>query len=157
VINESKVGGVERRMAKKYALLFLVAVLVVVVVNLSVTDAGNSLVFAHNQQDCVVDKAAGDDFTVKITFKNTGKTEGIWSVNIAFEDSSWSQVGTEQNLTLTPGQTETLTWNGFVPANATVGSVARLVVYYDDSFQALNWWIHVVPGAELTIKSSVVE
>jgi hypothetical protein len=30
-------------------------------------------------------------------------------------------------------------------------------VYYDDSFKALNWWIHVVPGAELTIKSSSVE
>ena len=156
-MNESKVGGVERRMAKKYALLFLVAVLVVVIVNLSVTDADNSLVLAHNQKDCVVDKAAGDDFTVKITFKNTGKTEGTWSVNIAFEDSSWSQVGTALNLTLAPEQTETLTWNGFVPANATVGSVARLVVYYDDSFQALNWWIRVVPGAELTIKSSLVE
>jgi hypothetical protein len=144
-------------MAKKYALLFLVAVLVVVAVNLSVTDTSNSLVFAHNQNCSTVDKAAGDAFTVKITFKNTGKTEGTWSINIAFEDESWSQVGTPQNLTLQPGQTETLTWNGFVPANATVGSVARLVVYYDDSFQALNWWIHVVPGAELTIKSSIVE
>lgn len=156
-MNESKVRGVERRMPKKYALLFLVAVLVVIVVNLSVTDAGDSLVLAHDQQNCVVDKAAGDDFTVKITFKNTGKTEGTWSVNIAFEDSSWSQVGTALNLTLAPEQTETLTWNGFVPANATVGSVSRLVVYYDDSFQALNWWIRVVPGAELTIKSSLVE
>jgi hypothetical protein len=144
-------------MAKKYALLFLVAVLVVVVVNFSVADTGNSLVFAHNQQDCVVDKAAGDAFTVKITFKNTGKTKGNWSVNIAFEDNSWTQVGTPQSLTLEAGQTETLTWDGLVPANATVGSVARLVVYYDDSFQALNWWIHVVPGAELTIKSSSVE
>jgi len=144
-------------MAKKYATLVLVAVLVIVVVNLSVTDAGNLLVFAHNQQNCVVDKAAGDDFTVKITFKNTGKAEGTWSVNIAFEDSSWSQVGTALNLTLAPEQTETLTWTGFVPVNATIGSVARLVVYYDDSFQALNWWIHVVPGAELTIKSSLVE
>jgi len=144
-------------MAKKYAVLVLVAVLVVVVVNFSVADTGNSLVFAHNQQDCIVDKVAGDAFTVKITFKNTGKTEGNWSVNIAFEDEVWSQVGTPQNLKLNPGETETLTWNGVVPANATVGSVARLVVYYDDSFKALNWWIHVVPGAELTIKSSSVE
>jgi len=144
-------------MAKKYAVLVLVAVLVVVVVNFSVADTGNSLVFAHNQQDCIVDKVAGDAFTVKITFKNTGKTEGNWSVNIAFEDEVWSQVGTPQNLKLNPGETETLTWNGVVPANATVGSVARLVVYYDDSFEALNWWIHVVPGAELTIKSSSVE
>jgi hypothetical protein len=144
-------------MAKKYALLFLVAVLVVVIINFSVSDTGSSLVFANNQNCSTVEKAAGDAFTVKITFKNTGKTEGTWSVNIAFEDDSWSQVGTPQNLTLQPGQTETLTWNSVVPANATVGSVARLVVYYDDSFKALNWWIQVVPGAELTIKSSIVE
>ncbi len=144
-------------MTKKYALLFLIAVLTVVIINLSVSDTGNSLVFAHNQDGSIVDKAAGEAFTVKITFKNTGKTKGTWSVNIAFEDSSWSQLGTPRNLTLTPGQIETLVWNGVVPANATVGSVARLVVYYDDSFQALNWWIHVVPGAELSIKSSTVE
>jgi hypothetical protein len=145
------------RMAKRYALLFLVAVLVIVIINFSVSDTSSSLVFAHNQQDCVVDKAAGDAFTVKITFENTGKTEGTWSVNIAFEDAVWSQVGTPQDLTLQPEETETLTWNGVVPANATVGSVARLVVYYDDSFKALNWWIHVVPGAELSINWSIVE
>jgi len=151
------VVGVGRRMAKKYALLFLIAVLVFVVVNLSVTDISNSLTFAHNQEDGVVDKAPGEAFTVKITFKNTGKTEGNWSVNIAFEDASWSQVGTPQNLVLQPEKTATLTWNGIVPVNATINSVARLVVYYDDSFKALNWWIHVVPGAELCIKSSTVE
>jgi hypothetical protein len=144
-------------MAKRYAVLFLVAVLVVVAVNFSVTDASSSLTFATNHNESVVEKAAGDAFTVKITFKNTGKTVGSWSINIAFEDKSWVQVGAPQNLTLEAGETETLTWNGVVPANATVGSVARLVVYYDDSFKALNWWIHVVPGAELTIKSSSVE
>jgi uncharacterized membrane protein len=144
-------------MAKKYAVLVLVAVLVVIAINFSVSDAGNSLVFANIQKDGIVDKSAGDAFTVKITFKNTGKTEGNWSINIAFEDEAWSQVGTPQNLMLDAGETKTLTWNGMVPANATVGSVARLVVYYDDSFKALNWWIHVVPGAELTIKSSIVE
>ena len=145
------------RMAKKYALLFLVAVLMVVAVSFSVSDTGSSLVFAHNQKDCVVDKAAGDDFMVNITFQNTGKTEGTWSINIAFEDEVWSQAGTPQNLTLDPDETKTLTWNGVVPANATVNSMARLVVYYDDGFKALNWWIHVVPGAELIIKSSSVE
>jgi hypothetical protein len=144
-------------MAKRYAVLFLVAVLVVVAVNFSVTDTSSSLTFATNQNESVVKKAAGDAFTVKITFKNTGKTAGSWSVNIAFEDKSWVQVGAAQNLTLDAGETETLTWNGVVPANATVGSVARLVVYYDDSFKALNWWIQVVPSAELTIKSSSVE
>jgi hypothetical protein len=144
-------------MAKKYALLFLVVVLAVVVVAFSLSGTGDSLVFAHSQDCSTVDKAAGDAFTVKISFKNTGKTTGTWSINIAFEDSVWSQVGTPQNLTLTPGQTETLEWSGVVPDNATVGSVARLVVYYNDSYKALNWWIHVVPGAELTIKSSIVE
>ncbi len=144
-------------MAKKYALLLLVALLVAGIVNISVSDTGDSLVLAHNQQDCVVDKAAGDDFTVKITFQNIGKTEGTWSTNIAFEAEFWSQVGAPQNLTLDPGQTKTLTWNGVVPAEATVGSMARLVVYYNDSFRALNRWIHVVPGAELTIKSSSIE
>jgi len=144
-------------MAKKYALLSLIAVLVFVVVNLSVTEIGNSLTFAHNQKEDVVDKAPGEAFTVKITFKNIGKTEGNWSINIAFEDNSWSQVGSPQNLVLQPGKTETLTWNGTVPASATINSMARLVVYYDDSFKALNWWIRVVPGAELCIKSSTVE
>jgi len=144
-------------MAKKYALLVLVAVLAVVIVTFSLSDTGESLVFAHHQDCSTVDKAVGDAFTVKLEFTNTGKTTGTWSINIAFEDSSWSQVGTPQNLTLTPGQTETLVWDGIVPPEATVGSVARLVVYYDDSCAPLNWWIHVVPGAELSIKSSIVE
>ena len=146
-------------MAKKYALLFLVALLIVFVFNFSLSDTGTSLVFAHDQQngDGVVNKAAGDEFTVKITFKNIGSAEGNWSVNIAFEDEVWSQTGVAQNLVLNPGETETLTWTGVVPANATVDSVARLVVYYNDSFKTLNWWIHVVPGAELFIKSSSVE
>ena len=142
---------------KRYALLFVIAVLAVIVVNFSVTGTSNALTFAHTQEDGVVNKAAGAAFTVKITFKNTGETDGNWSVNIAFEDSSWSQVGTPQTLTLKSGYTQTLTWNGVVPANATLDSVARLVVYYDDGFKALNWWIHIVPGAELTIKSSSVE
>ncbi|MDX1813520.1 MAG: hypothetical protein R3319_01910 [Candidatus Bathyarchaeia archaeon] len=144
-------------MAKKYAMLFLVVLLVVVVVSFSVSDTDSSLVFAHNQKDCMADKAAGDYFTVQITFQNIGKTEGTLSINIAFEDKVWSQVGTQQNVKLGPGQTKTLTWNGTVPANAAVGSMARLVVYYNDEFKALNWWIHVVLGAELTIKSNSVE
>jgi hypothetical protein len=144
-------------MAKRYSVLLLVALLAVVIVNFSVSDTTDSLVFAQDQYCGTVDKAAGDAFTVKITFMNTGKTEGTWSVNIAFEDSSWVQVGAPQNLTLAPGETETLIWEGVVPDNATVNSVARLVVYYNDSFKALNWWIHVVPGAELSVKSSIVE
>ena len=144
-------------MAKRYSVLLLVSLLAVVIVNFSLSDTTDSLVFAHDQDCSIFDKVAGDTFTVKITFMNTGKTEGTWSVNIAFEDSSWVQVGAPQNLTLAPGETGTLIWEGVVPANATVNSVARLVVYYNDSFKALNWWIHVVPGAELSVKSSIVE
>ena len=148
--------GVERRMPKKYVALLLMVVLLIVAVNLSVTNASNSLT-CTNGSDGVVDKAQGDAFTVKITFKNTGRTAGNWTVNIAFEGESWSRVGTPQNLTLNPGSTKTLTWTGTVPVNATIDSVARLVVYYNDSFKALDWWIHVVPGAELSIQSSSVE
>lgn len=144
-------------MTKRYASLFVVAVLMVVVISFFASSADNSLVFASNPQDCVVDKTAGDNFTVKITFKNAGETKGSWSVNIAFEDDVWSQVGMPQDLILNSGETETLTWCGVVPATATVDSMARLVVYYNDSFKALNWWIHVVSGAELTIESSSVE
>ncbi len=145
------------KMSKKYFLLSIFAVLAIVIGFFSLNETGESLVFAHNQDCSTVDKAAGDAFTVEIVFKNTGKTTGAWNVNIAFEDSTWSQSGTPKNLTLTPGKTETLVWNGFVSANATNGSTARLVVYYNDSYTPLNWWIHVVPGAELSIKSSLVE
>lgn len=142
---------------KKFALLFLVAALVFVIFNFSFSNLDNSLVFACNHDEGVVDKAAGDAFTVKITFNNTGKTEGTWSVNIAFEGSFWSQAGTSQNLTLQPEETETLIWNGLVPDNAKLDSMARLVVYYDDSFETLDWWIHVISGPELKIESSTVE
>lgn len=104
-----------------------------------------------------VDKIPAQAFTVEITFKNTGKTDGTWSINVAFEGEEWIWIGTPQNLTLEPDKAKTLTWNGEVPANGTVDSVARLVVYYGDSFKALNWWIHVVPAAELAITSSTVK
>jgi hypothetical protein len=142
---------------KKIALLFSVAVLVLVIFDSSLNDATNSLVFACDHDDGVVDKIPGDAFTVKISFSNIGETEGEWSVNIAFEGNSWSQVGTSQNLTLQPEETEMLIWNGVVPVNATLDSMARLVVYYDDSFEVLDWWIHVISGPELIIESSVVE
>jgi hypothetical protein len=105
----------------------------------------------------VVDKAQCEAFKVRIAFNNTGKAEGTWSVNIAFEGESWTWSGTPQTLTLKPCKTETLAWNGSVPCNARIGSIARLIVYYNNSFTSLNWWIHVVPGAQLTIASSTVE
>jgi hypothetical protein len=143
-------------MAKKYVLLAISIALVVVIVSFSLTGASENVVLSSHDSG-VVDKARGDDFTAKITFKNTGKTEGNWSVSAVFEGEAWVWKGLVQNLTLGAGATKTLVWNGTVPNNATINSVARLVVYYNDSFKALDWWIHVVPCAELTIQSSSVQ
>jgi len=104
----------------------------------------------------VVNKAPGDVFTIEIGFKNAGSAQGVWSVNVAFEGEKWTWKGTMQTLTLEPDHKKTLTWNGTVPADAPVGSGARLVAYYVDSYMPLDWWIHVVPAAELTIASSAV-
>ena len=143
-------------MTKKYAVLFLsIALLTVVVLNFSMAGANDSVVVC-SQENGVVEKARGDAFTVTITFQNTGRAEGNWSVNVVFEGDSWSWKGTPKNVTLDADAKKTLIWNGSVPTNATINSVARLVVYYEDSFKTLDWWIRVVPAAELTIKTSNV-
>jgi uncharacterized membrane protein len=106
----------------------------------------------------VVDKMQGDAFTVKVTFKNTGDATGTWTVNVSFEgESNWSWHGAPQTLTLKPDKTASLTWTGSVPENASVGSTARLIVYFNDEFAPQNWWIHVLLGAELKIVSSEVK
>jgi hypothetical protein len=143
-------------MKKRYVVLFLAIVLVAVIVNLSLTQATDNVELTTHSNGVVL-KAQGDTFTATITFKNTGKTQGIWSITAVFEGDSWTWTGTTQNLTLNAGSTKTLTWNGMVPANATLGSMARLVVYYGDSYKALDWWIQVVSGAELSIQSSSVQ
>jgi hypothetical protein len=143
-------------MDKRFVFLFLSLTLVVVVVNFSLT-GGTDTVVCSTDDNGVVSKVRGDDFTVKITFKNIGKTEGNWAVNVVFEGDFWIWKGTSQNLTLGDGVSKTLAWSGIVPYNATIDSMARLVVYYGDSYKALDWWIRVVPGAELTIQSSSVE
>jgi len=145
-------------MKKKNVLLSLtVAVMLLMVVFSAVGSDTSTLTLACEGGGGVVDKTPCEDFKVKITFKNTGKGEGTWSVNIAFEGESWIWRGASQILTLKPCQTKTLTWNGNVPCDASVDSQARLIVYYNDSFMPLDWWIHVVAGAELTVTSSTVE
>src|SRR5512136_2574562 len=143
-------------MDKRFVFLFLSLTLVVVAVNFSLI-GGTDTVICSTDDNGVVSKVRGDDFTVKITFKNIGKTEGNWAVNVVFEGDFWIWKGTSQNLTLGDGLSKTLTWSGIIPNNATVDSMARLVVYYGGSYKALDWWIRVVPGAELAIQSSSVE
>ena len=143
-------------MNKKYALFAFSIMLLVVIINFSLTNATDSLALTSHG-NAVVDKGAGDAFKVEISFKNTGTTQGNWSVSVVFEGASWAWKGTMQSLTLNAGATKTLVWNGVVPSNAPIDSVARLVVYYGDAFKALDWWIHVVPDAELAVTSSSVE
>ncbi len=103
-----------------------------------------------------IDKKPGESFTVKITFKNKDTSKGTWNIAVTFEGDHWNWKGEEKQLTLKPGEKKTLVWEGDVTDDAAVDSVARLVVYYDDSFVALNWWIHVISGAELYIVDSEV-
>ena len=144
-------------MTKKLLLLPIVATTFVVVLLAAFffNVGGQSL--ALSSEKGVVDKASSDSFTVTVTFKNTGKSAAAWSVNVVFEGRDWIWSGTSQVLTLAPSKMKTLTWNGNVPADAPAGSVSRLVVYYNDSFVPLDWWIHVVSNAELSITSSTVE
>ena len=98
-----------------------------------------------------VEKKPGEPFTVKISFKNKGTTYGHWRVATTFEGNYWTWKGEERLLVLDPGKTETITWEGTVPKTALPDSVGRLVVYYDDSFELMRWWIQVVSDAELGI------
>jgi len=142
---------------RKLALLPIAVVSLLIIVDFSATSSNNqSLVFACKEGG-VVEKAPCQNFSITVTFKNTGKTEGTWSINVAFEGEKWTWSGIPQTLTLKPTKMKTLAWNGNVPCNAPIDSVARLIVYYNDSFTPLNWWIHVVSGAELTVASSTVE
>ena len=119
------------------------------------TNAVLSMQNSANRQ--VVDKEQGEAFTVNVAFKNTGDASGRWTVNVAFEgESNWGWKGTPQTLVLNASETATLTWTGNVPANAEVGSTARLIVYFDNNFAAQNWWILVTLGPELRITSSNV-
>ena len=125
---------------------------------------GSSILNVNNQAlaclSCkygVIEKVSCDSITVKISFQNTGKREGSWSINVAFEGELWKWNGTTQFLSLSPNQKETLIWHGEVPENAPINSIARLIVYYGDSFIPQNWWIKIIPGSELKISSSIVE
>jgi hypothetical protein len=144
-------------MKKKFTLLPLAVAMLLVAAGFSATGQNtySAICFACEEKG-VVDKAPCETFTVTIGFKNTGSTEGTWSINVAFEGEEWTWSGTPQTLTLKPFKARTLTWNGTVPCDAPIDSVARLIVYYNDSFARLDWWVHVVSGAELAITSSTV-
>jgi len=141
---------------KKLSLIVFSAVLLIIMFNFSFTNATDPLEFSEKRSE-IVEKVQGEVFTVEIGFKNTGKNEGRWNISIVFEGEHWFQIGNSQYLELEPSEEKIMSWAGIVPTDAPLDSVARLVVYFEDSFKPLNWWIYVVPGAELTIKSSCVK
>ena len=144
-------------MKKQHVLALLsIILLIAVAVNFSVAGATDSMTVS-SQDTGVVDKNPGDAFTVTIQFQNTGTSQATWTVNVVFEGQSWTWKGTAKTLTLDANEKKSLVWNGNVPANAAANSVARLVVYYGDSFKVLNWWIEVTPNAVLSIQSSNVQ
>ena len=146
-------------MNTRYALLPLVVAMLVITLGFSCPilneDKPLTCVACGNRK--VIQKNISETFTVTLSFKNTGANEGSWSVNVAFEGEAWIWSGAPQNLTLKHCHTKTLTWNGRVPEDAPLDSISRLVVYYDNSFETLNFWIHVVEGAELEITSATVK
>ena len=147
---------VEKTVKKKFVIMVFSALLLLVLVNLSFTNANDVLEVQENTQK-VVEKTPGEEFLVDIEFKNIGKNRGSWNINIAFEGDFWFQDGISQNIELDPNEEKKLSWIGTIPNDAPIDTLARLVVYYEDNFIALNWWIHVVPGAELAITSSCVK
>lgn len=142
---------------KKLVLPASAAIVLVVLGLFAVTMDNQTLaVLSTDKRHGVVDKIPGEAFTVGITFTNTGQDIGEWSINVAFEGEKWTWKGTDQTLILKPSKSKALQWTGTVPSDAPVKSTARLIVYYDDSFETLNWWIHVTPTAHLSITSSTV-
>jgi hypothetical protein len=141
---------------KQKAFLFIsVALGIAVILNFWVAGASGNMAIS-SQDKGVVQKCQGESFTVSITFQNTGGSGGSWAVNVVFEGDAWNWKGTDKTLSLTANEKKTLVWTGAVPSNAPVNSIARLVVYYDGSSQALDWWIQIALDAVLTIQSSSV-
>jgi hypothetical protein len=141
---------------RKLAFLWIAVAILVVMSGFSDVGVSKELECCLPPTGGVVDKMPGGAFTVEIGFKNIGTTEGTWAVNVACEGETWTWTGIAQTMTLKYGAKKTLTWNGSVPVNAPIDAIARLVVYYGNSAKPLEWWIHVVPAAELSITYSIV-
>lgn len=146
-------------MNMKCAVLSFAVAAVIIAFSLSspILEEDRSLVCSACGNKKVVKKAPNETFIVMLSFENTGVSEGSWSVNVAFESEAWTWSGAPQDLTLKTCHTKTLTWTGRVPKDAPLNSLSRLIVYYDNSLEALDWWILVVEGAKLGITSSMVK
>lgn len=144
-----------RRTVHTALIALCIALTLLVTLNLTLTTRANTPSM-ENTCKGEVKKTPGEAFTVEIVFKNTGDTKGEWSVNVSFEDG-WTWQGTPQILVLNPHEKKTLAWSGKIPLDAPVGSRARLIVYFNSEFKALDWWVLVVSDAQLSIEHSVVK
>jgi hypothetical protein len=142
-------------MASKKRFLAVTAIALAIVVACFLLTSATEVLAISSNDKIVVHKSAGECFTVKLIFRNAGSSQNSWSVNVAFEGDSWNWAGSAQNLTLNGYESKTLTWTGTVPANASANSIARLVVYYNDSFKALNYWIFVPSQPDLSVSARV--
>ena len=163
MINTDNIERGKKDMRKRYFII-VITVTALIILSLSTPllknfgsfkEHSSGTLIVHASSSGTVNKHPGDPFTVTVTFKNVGDERGTWSVNVDFEDG-WVWKGTPKTITLDPGETITCTWNGNVPNDAPPGSTARLVVYYDDSYEPQDWWIYVLAGAQLDIISCSV-
>jgi hypothetical protein len=145
-----------RKQARAIGVAAAIALAVLSLAEISGVTQACSLDIRTRRARGTVSKERGELFTATITFRNTGRTRGLWSVAVTFEGDVWYWRGNQTTLDLNPGKECAVSWEGRVPENAEVGSVARLVVYYNDSFVALDWWIHVISSETLEIVRSTV-
>ncbi|NIO36179.1 hypothetical protein GTO27_00585 [Candidatus Bathyarchaeota archaeon] len=141
----------------KGRVLYPVIALMIIACGLSVTCSDGLTLVCTACNDGVVEKIPGESFEVEIKLKNAGSIKTTWSVNIAFEGRNWFWTGASKILTLEPCKSESLIWTGEIPEDAEIWTVARLVVYYNESFESLDWWIRVIGDVEPSIISSNVE
>ena len=144
--------------AKKLVIVIplLILALLIAIAVFSPPSSAQPQLTLSSQAGGVVDKNPSGNFTVTLGLKNTGTGTGTFTVLPVFEGDSWTWKGTPQTVTLDPGKSKTVSWYGQVPDDAPVDSIARLVVYYGNSYTALNWWIHVASAAQLSITQSNV-
>lgn len=145
-----------RRQARVMGIAVAVALTFLTMAEISGSTRACSLGMRTECGGRTLEKKRGESFTARITFRNTGVARGLWRVAVTFEGDDWNWEGDQTTLGLRPGKENTLSWGGYVPEHAETGSVARLVVYYNDSFVALDWWIHVISGEALEIVRSKV-
>ena len=102
-----------------------------------------------------IEKKPKESFIVKVTFRNKGDSMGVWRASVTFE-GDWIWKGEQRLVTLKGESKKTLTWKGEVPEVTSPGGIARLIVYYDNKFASLDWWICVTHDENLCVVDSRV-